>query len=448
MHDDTDGEISDGSILLISGNEFVKDKDADDDQSALSSVPPTPPLPVSQAFWMRAHQPDMSLLARELYDGPSKCQAIDRSTKKDRKTKNKGDTAADEQPDPDAPNFFWNALILFNILLCCALLLQYVISSAKIKRLQNEVDRYIQENTRLDSQLLSLEKALFSDLSVQRQPCDCDVTAVHDADSEGRNKELNAATQQTIEQRVNFILEQSKTDSNGEAKLNKKTEPQGRKVWTGEGLTPQAIHLAPKTNFKYDELCNKQKDDLFSEYANEYCDKVRKTSAQPEGKLQPPVHKHHAAEYDPKKSLFPEDFIDPNKFNPIDVYRSAHEKIAAEKDNKKNPVFEDALFEPMTPSAMTAHMIEEFEREFPLGVQSFEDALMEMDEYMDRISFYSNSCYLKYKKLRDEDIDARRINKKLEKRERESRKKHKREEKKEEKRDKRDKKREKGKGRN
>lgn len=443
MRDDTDGEISDGSILLISGNEFTKDKDADDDQSALSSVPPTPPATVAQAFWMRAHQPDVSLLSRDLYDGASKCQAIERSTKKEWKTKNKRDAPADGQTDPDAPNFFWNALILFNILLCCELLLQYVISSAKIKRLQNEVDRYIHENNNLNAQVDSLEQTIFSD-PARSLHCNCDMAAVHGADYDERKREQK---QQTLEQPVNFILEQA--NKNRDTKLNMKDEPQGRKVWTGEGLTPQAIHLAPKTDFKYDELCNKQKDDLFSEYANEYCEKVRKTSAHPDGKHRAPVHAHRAGEYDPKKSLFAEDFIDPNKFNPVDVYKVAQEELAAEKDQKKSPEFENALFEPNIPISLNSHSLEEYEKTIPTGFHSFEDALIEMDEHMERISFYSNSCYTKYKKLRDDQDDERKSYKKYDKRERDARKKHKREEKNQDKRDKRgDKKREKGKGRN
>lgn len=227
-------------------------------------------------------------------------------------------------------------------------------------------------------------------------------------------------------------------------------EPIGRKVWTSDGFVLQTAHLPPKKQFKYDDLCDKQiRDDLFSEYTSEYCEKVRQSGKQHAESKRAPVHTHQPRPLEAHNNdqpIFVEDFIDPNKFNPNAFNEDQYNefKLIEQQANEADAYLDDEEFEfeLQAPVASDAG----FNGIEPMGYVSFEDALLKLDEHMERISFHTNSCYTKYKKLR-EDEQRTVVNKfdkskadKSKKKQKEKRRDEKRADRKDEKRDKRERK--------
>lgn len=431
---------------MLSGNEFVKDID---DHTPMSSLPPSPPTSPPQPFWMRAHRPELalSLLSRDPHtdnddDLPQPRhhrhqhqQQICAGDTDKRLNEYKNDLCMNQPPN--VFNVFLFAVTGFCVIILSIVACQYFGSLSKLNQLKNSIANLQQENVKLlmnvnECQKVNLAYKHAADMQIANQEIASGVPTPNTKD--------DAAFKQINE--INRLA-----DISDEFEIR---EPRGRKVWTGDGFILQSTHLPPKKQYKYDDLCDKQiRDDLFSEYTSEYCEKVRKSK-------RPPVHSHAPRSEDIRSNepIFTEDFIDPNKFNHDissiyrDMEKSAEidELIDDNSDDDDDVDFEVELQAPL----IIEHNIN-YNSLVPSGYNSFEDVLLKMDEHMEQISFHTSSCYAKYKKLKEHEEQSRKAISKFEKQQkpektkkkykkREEDKREKKDEKKEEKRDKRDRK--------
>lgn len=392
--DETDGELSDGSISMLSGGEFIKEID---DHTPMSSLPPSPPASPPQPFWMRAHRPELALALkpRDLIDDlPRNTQQLIHSEKRISQYKNDtglSDSKASNQPN--VFNVFLFAITGFAVVIFSVLLAQYFSSIVKINQLKEIIHNLEVENAKLN---LVVDGCRRSDLAYNG-------SGPSASDMQVQAKDNAPVTTEEEFKQINEIKESSDGQQSYE-------EPIGRKVWTGDGFILQATHLAPKKQFKYEDLCDKKiRDDLFSEYTSEYCEKVRQTKNNGDTK-KTPVHKHQLRGENGGSTsaevIFTEDFIDPNKFNNDmgQIYNEVERQFDQLMDEDSDDDDDDfGLQEPP---------MDEDTGIIPNGYASFEDVLMKMDEHMERISFYTQSCYTKYKKLKEDDAVSRKALKK------------------------------------
>lgn len=322
-------------------------------------------------------------------------------------------------------NALRDASIFMNFLLCCSLICLYVIYSSKLTKMNNNMEVLVRS---------------FYNKCVIKSAWNYNEADVYNINDEESNNDLKFETEKMIE-----IVEQSVREGKA-MKKEAKHDPEGRKVWTGEGLTPQAIHIAPKNVIKYEEICNKPDEDLIAGHAFEYCTWARELTTEETRK---PIHTHNARNDDSQKQLFKEDFIDPNVFNPIEKANAMDEQNRLKKkitnllginDQDNSPDSANSDYDLNAMDVIKSDSTNAYEQTIPQGFNNFEDALKAIDNKMKRLSFYSNSCHTKYLKMKADEENRPQLQgqqKKFEKHE--IKRKHKKEEKRVEKRDKRDK---------
>lgn len=439
----TDGEISDGSVSLISGTEFEMRHHV----TPISSLPPSPPASPPQPFWMRAHIPDVADLApmpsserdsdidqpappSHAFNGEpigvirrpvkrmslsqlaeiewnKKLALCDSESEADKRRELglEESASADQDSSNETPNVF--NLIMYGLAGLCVLLFTILIahlfsSWARINHLRSVIHTLEGENIKLQHRYSECRKVELA-YNAQKQATDA------------------AAAAALADMQLNANDAISEYDATFKQIPQLQEVPMGRKVWTSDGFVLETAHLPPKKHFKYEELCDKEiPDDLFSDYTSSYCEKVRENKRNAEARKRPPMHthqQHRGTALHQDKPIFVEDFIDPNKFNSNTLLNDQNDEFkqinrligSANVDSgfEDDEEFEYKLHEPVVAHAINMHEI------VPKGYDSFEDALLKLDEHMERISFHTNSCHTKYKKLKEDE--ERKAVKKLEK---------------------------------
>lgn len=431
MPDDiTDGETSDGSISLISGTEFSGAVELH--QTPMSSLPPSPPASPLQPFWMRAHIPDLTEFAphecvaaqccdqaplccdqvdesddHDLYDRPkqlSLSQLAENEWMKKVKAMRDREPELEQNEDqlaevdanaPNVFNIFLYAVAGFCVVIMSVLLAHYFSSVSRINYLRSVIHGLEAENIKLQYRYIECRNA-GETCDARKQATDAAAAAAL-ADMQIANKNNAFVTAADVDAPFKQIADLTEDET-------KPFEPVGRKVWSSDGFVLQSSHLPPKKPFKYEDLCDKNiRDDLFSEYTSEYCEKVRHTKRQVDGK-RTPVHTHQSrgTAVHNDKPIFIEDFIDPNKFNTNTYIDGQFEKfeeidrLIKSVDFDDDEEFEYRLQEPIVVGDASFSGVA-----ITKGYDSFEDALRKLDEHMELIEFRTNSCHTKYKKLKE-----------------------------------------------
>lgn len=309
------------------------------------------------------------------------------------------------QPEPVGSDNQSNVLFLyaavgFSVVILSVLLAHYYSSLPKIDHLRSIIHSLEAEKINLQYRYTDCRKVVLA-YNAQKQATDAAAAAAlaekQIADQQIAKQQM--AHKETKEEREARIMaevhEAIMRKVNGEEpEFNEHDDEEiGQKVWSSDGFVLQTEHLPPKKEFKHEDLCDKKiRDDLFSEYTSEYCEKVRQSKHLADDK-RAPLHTHQPRadvnkDTAPQNNepIFIEDFIDPNKFNP-NTYQIEGVDSGLEEDNE----FEYDLQEPMIGDVSLK------------DYDSFEGALLKLDEHMERISFHTNSCYTKYKKFKEDE---------------------------------------------
>lgn len=389
----TDGSSTDGSISLLGDHEFMCEE-SDGNTSTVSRSPQP------SQFWMRCQQPEIVLSSRPIFrplaNEMERCSsaAMDLNATVTSTELQQRATIVDQYltnlNEKITQSNLFNVLLL--VLTGCSfaifaiLYARYITTPVNISQLKEMIRNLEIEN---------------GELSQELRQCQIKETC--------NSVTLNEQNQ--CENGSNSIQGKCEQPSTTETTQQTKSQDNERIVWTGDGLQPQMANIAPKKQFKYEHLCDEViHDDLFADYIRDYCTEIRYKQ---NDEKNTPIENTKPINYHPKKSQrrmakidsittsvpdistnnfeFNEQYIDPNQFN-TDLSAISGETFYDDYDygqHIESAHQHKSKYDKGTPSAVNNDMV------------SIEEILLQMDEHLEQVT---QSCYLKYKQLKDDNI--------------------------------------------